>query len=100
MRALGIRLAMRLNRMMRRTGPVFAARYPAHVLRTPAEVRNAIAYVLGNFASHARRRGERLSPRYVDRFSSASGKGPMTPQLRLFEERATSEAETWVLRTA
>jgi REP element-mobilizing transposase RayT len=99
MRALAIRLAVRLNRMMGRAGQVFAARYHAHVLGTPAEVRNAIAYVLGNFASHARRRGERLSARYVDRFSSASGRGPMTVQLRLFDEPATSEAETWLLRT-
>ncbi|HET7823730.1 MAG TPA: hypothetical protein VFK90_00285 [Anaeromyxobacter sp.] len=98
-RALAIRLAVRLNRMMGRTGEVFASRYHAHVLRTPAEVRNAIAYVLGNFASHARRSGERLSARYVDRFSSASGKGPLTPQLRLFDEPATSEAETWLLKT-
>ena len=67
MRALSIRLARRLNGMMSRRGPVLAARYHAHVLRTPAEVRNAVRYVLGNFASHAARRGERVSPRFVDR---------------------------------
>jgi REP element-mobilizing transposase RayT len=42
MRALTIRLARRLNAMMGRTGPVLADRYHMHVLRTPAEVRNAV----------------------------------------------------------
>lgn len=45
-RALSIRLALGLNRMMGRVGPVFADRFHAHVLRTPAEVRNAVRYVL------------------------------------------------------
>lgn len=99
-RALSIRLARRLNRMMGRRGPVFASRYHAHVLRTPAEARNAVRYVLGNYASHAARRGERVSPRFVDRYSSASGAAPRRAQLELFEEPATRPAETWLLRTA
>ncbi len=53
-----IRLARGLNRMMGRNGPVFADRFHAHVLRTPAEVRHALRYVIGNFAGHAARRGE------------------------------------------
>ena len=69
--ALSIRLAKGLNRMMSRRGAVWADRYHARVLRTPAEVRNALAYVLGNFASHARRRGERVAEAFVDPFSSA-----------------------------
>jgi REP-associated tyrosine transposase len=100
MRALSIRLALRLNAMMERSGPVFSARYHTHVLKTPAEVKNAIRYVLRNFASHAARRGERLSERYVDRFSSASGQGARVPQLSLFESSATREARSWLLRTA
>jgi hypothetical protein len=52
-----IRIARGLNAMMGRTGPVFEDRYHAHVLRTPAEVRNALRYVLGNYSSHAARRG-------------------------------------------
>ena len=100
MRALSIRLARRLNAMMGRNGPVFSARYHAHVLKTPAEVRNAVRYVIGNFASHAARRGERVPARYVDRFSSASGRGARPAQLRLFDEAATSEPETWLLKRA
>jgi len=33
---------------------LFADRYHAHVLRTPSEVRNALAYVLHNIWKHAR----------------------------------------------
>jgi REP-associated tyrosine transposase len=72
MRALSIRLALGLNAMMGRSGPVFSARYHTHVPKIPAEVKNAVRHVLRNFASHAARRGERLSERYVDRFSLAS----------------------------
>ncbi|HEY6005600.1 MAG TPA: hypothetical protein VIV57_22150 [Anaeromyxobacter sp.] len=100
MRALSIRLALRLNAMMGRSGPVFAGRYHSHVLKTPAEVRNAVRYVLGNFASHEARRGKRLSERYVDRFSSACGRGARVAQLSLFEAAATSEARSWLLRRA
>jgi REP element-mobilizing transposase RayT len=52
MRALAIRLAMRLNRWWRRRGRVFADRYHARVLKTPREVRNALAYVLLNGRRH------------------------------------------------
>jgi REP element-mobilizing transposase RayT len=100
-RALSIRLARGLNAMMGRSGPVFADRYDAHVLRTPAEVRNAVRYVLGNFESHAVRRGEPRSMKgWVDPFSSAAGRGPREPQLALFPDVATSPPETWLLRRA
>jgi hypothetical protein len=101
MRSLSVRLARGLNRMMGRKGPVFEDRYDAHVLRTPAEVRNAIRYVLGNFDSHAARRGERVSTRpWIDPFSSISGKQPRTEQPSLFPEPATSDASGWLLRNA
>jgi REP element-mobilizing transposase RayT len=75
MKALCGRIAKRLNALIGRRGPVFTDRYFAHVLRTPAEVRNAIAYVLGNFASHAERRGDRIAREY-DPYSSAADRGP------------------------
>lgn len=49
---LCVRLARRLNRLWQRSGRVFADRYHAHVLKTPREVRNALAYVLRNAAHH------------------------------------------------
>jgi hypothetical protein len=98
-RGLSIRIARRLNQMMGRKGKVFPERYHAHVLRTPAEVRNAVKYVLGNFESHAVRRGERASTKgWVDPFSSAANRPPREAQGSLFAEPATSAATTWLLR--
>ncbi len=93
MKSISGRIAKGLNRLMQRKGRVFADRYHAHVLRTPAEVRNAIDYVLGNFASHAERRGERLDASYVDPYSSAAARGPdsLAPPV--------SPPRTWLLAT-
>jgi REP element-mobilizing transposase RayT len=71
MKALSIRLSKGMNRMMGRTGPVLEDRYHAHVLRTPREVRNALAYVLLNHRSHLARNGDRVVPGGPDPFSSA-----------------------------
>ncbi len=70
--ALSIRIAKRLNRVMGRRGPVFADRYHAHVLRTPSEVAWALDYVLGNFAVHARRRGDSSADAELDPYCSES----------------------------
>jgi len=69
MQGLAVRMARALNRVMSRRGAVFAGRFHAHVLRTPREVRHALAYVLGNHAVHARRAG-RPSSEAADPFSS------------------------------
>jgi hypothetical protein len=61
MKALGARLARAVNRVFGRIGPVLADRYHAHVLHTPREVRNALAYVLMNARHHAARAGRTLS---------------------------------------
>jgi hypothetical protein len=100
MRALTIRLARRLNAMMGRSGLVLADRYHMHVLRTPAEVRNALRYVRGNFASHAARRGERVGAAWVDPYGSVAGREPRRGQRTLWPEPVTREAGTWLLRRA
>jgi len=92
MKALSGRIALGLNRLMERRGRVFQDRYHAHVLRTRAEAQRAIAYVLGNFASHARRRGEPLGPAFVDEYSSAAPRGPDG------EPPPVSAPECWLLR--
>jgi hypothetical protein len=61
MKALGARLARAVNRVFGRSGPVLADRYHVRVLRTPREVRNAIAYVLLNARRHAAWAGRTLS---------------------------------------
>jgi hypothetical protein len=55
MMAVGARLARALNRTSGHRGRVLAERFHARILRTPREVRNALAYVLLNARRHARR---------------------------------------------
>ena len=56
MQSVGIRLARAVNRVFRRKGPVLFGRYHLRVLRTPREVRHALAYVLLNARKHWRQR--------------------------------------------
>src|SRR5574340_214065 len=100
MQGLTIRLAKGLNRMMGRKGKVFADRFHAHVLATPAETRNAIAYVLLNQRSHRARGGERLGRGAPDPFSSAGcfdGWRERPGPLEI--PRVTSSPQTWLLAT-
>jgi hypothetical protein len=53
MKAIGARLARAVNRVARRSGPVFTDRYHARTLGTPREVHNALRYVLLNARRHA-----------------------------------------------
>jgi len=84
--AVSIRIARAMNRVLGRTGRVFADRYHAHALKTPTEVANAIAYVLGNSHVHAARRGRPLHPDGVDPLSSAANRN------------FVAEPQTWLLR--
>jgi len=62
MKSIGARLARAVNRTFRRRGAVLADRFHLHVLRTPREVRNAIAYVLLNARRHLAKSGRRVDP--------------------------------------
>jgi REP element-mobilizing transposase RayT len=59
MMSLGSRLARAVNRTFGRRGRVLQDRYHARVLKTPRQVRNALAYVLLNARRHAGRRARR-----------------------------------------
>jgi REP element-mobilizing transposase RayT len=100
MRAFSIRLARGLNRMMGVRGAVLEDRFHAHVLRTPAEVRNALRYVLGNRANHLTRLGLPAERERPDRYSSAVVTPPLGGQLELWAEGVVSPSRTWLLRTA
>ena len=63
-KGLCVRLARRLNRAWRRKGRVFGDRFHTRVLRTPLEVRHALAYCLNNARKHG------LVLRGVDPYSS------------------------------
>jgi len=86
MQGLGVRLARAINRVLGRRGKVFADRYHAHVLRSPREVANAVAYVQGNALVHAVRRGEAVHPDAIDPMSSG------------WERQVVVEPRTWLLR--
>ena len=55
MKGLCVRIACALNRALERQGRVFADRYHARALRTPREVRYALAYTLLNARKHGAR---------------------------------------------
>src|SRR5262249_61034537 len=57
MKAVGSRLARAVNRVLGRRGSVVLERFHLRVLRTPLEVRRALAYVLLNARRHAMRLG-------------------------------------------
>ena len=67
MQGLLVRIARGLNKLWQRKGSVFADRYHDRILKTPREVRHALAYVLHN----ARRHGIKLRQAF-DRFSSGA----------------------------
>ncbi len=69
--SVAIRAAQGLNRLMGRSGKVLSDRFHATVLRTPTEVRRALAYVRGNHDVHRRRWGQPASAR-PDAFSSTA----------------------------
>ncbi len=98
MQGLSVRIAKGFNRMMGRRGKVFADRFHAHVLRTPSEVRNALAYVLLNHRSHMNRIGA-PAPSALDRFSSAASFDGWREGPPLQPAVVTSKPETWLLRT-
>ena len=65
MKSLVARFARAVNRVFDRTGKVMEGRYHLAVLKTPKQVRNAIAYVLLNHRHHQSR-----AKAWIDDFSS------------------------------
>jgi REP element-mobilizing transposase RayT len=98
MKSIGARLARAMNRTCGRSGPVLDGRYHHHLLRTPQEVRQTLAYVLlagRREASRARpldpassaRWFDGFRPEVVSRFPAARGDPEVAP------------AHTWLLKT-
>ena len=70
MKSIASRLARAANRVFHRSGPVLHGRYHLHVLRTPLEVRRALAYVLLNARRHWRKQKGVVPPLRLDAASS------------------------------
>src|SRR5262245_5427834 len=109
MTSIAARLARAVNRVFARRGAVLADRYHSRVLRSPREVRNALAYVWLNTRRHlAKRLCVRSMPaaRNLDPASSArsfSGWRPGTLARGVLpgpgsEMRPIASARTWLLR--
>lgn len=96
MRSLTIRVAMRVNRRIfgRRKGKVWGDRFHRRELTNPTEVRNALVYVLKNFAKH----GEPVDGP-IDPCSSAPWfKGWAAALEPPPEPPAVASPHTWLLR--
>jgi REP element-mobilizing transposase RayT len=73
MKSLSARIGRCVNRVFERAGPVLDGRYHHRVLKTPREVRRALAYVLLNFRHHFYQRHRKPPPRVrLDPASSAA----------------------------
>jgi len=62
MKSIAARLARAIDRVCGRSGPVQDGRYLHHLLRTPREVRRALAYVLSNACRHLAKRRAKGHP--------------------------------------
>ena len=90
-----------VNRVFGRAGPVLLGRYHVRALRTPKEVRNALAYVLLNARKHWRQRRGAAPPVTLDEASSAEwfdGWVRRTQPLSSGEPPSVAIPRTWLLR--
>ena len=71
MRGLGVSLARRLNPVLARRGQLIAERYHVTTLRSPLQVKHALAYVLNNGRKHLEQQGQSMAAGWVDPCSSA-----------------------------
>ena len=101
MKAISARLARAVNRVYRHRGPVLCGRYHLHVLKTPREVRHALAYVLLNARKHWRERHGQAPPVRIDAASSGrwfDGWKSGAPSAGAREPPEVAAAHSWLLR--
>jgi hypothetical protein len=100
MQGLAVRVAKNLNARVGRRGRLFAERYHARILRSPTEVRRALAYVLNNSRHHMR---ERVPRDWIDALSSApyfdGWRWPPRVPKPLDDDRPIVPPSTWLLST-
>jgi REP element-mobilizing transposase RayT len=101
-RGLSIRIARQLNGTLGRRGKVFADRYHGRSLKTPREVRNALAYVLLQAQRHAAKRRGAIGAELIDPCSSAPLFEGFTrgrrPRAGPWDETVVAPS-TWLLKT-
>jgi hypothetical protein len=94
-RGLMVRIARRVNRLLRRRGRFWADRWHGRDLESPRQVRNALVYVLQNHKKHSR--SAALDPlssaAAFDGFASA-----LPATFRSIGPPCVAAAKTWLLR--
>ena len=96
---LCVRIARRLNQRLGRRGRVFADRYHARALRTPREVRHALAYVLLQARRHGAQQHVGISSAIDPCTSGGCFDGWTFGEPRAGPWQGTVvEARTWLLR--
>src|SRR5262249_47751473 len=103
MKSVGVRLARAVNRVFGRTGTALFGRYHLRVLKTPREVRHALAYVLLNARKHWRQRKGIAPPVALDIASSGAWfdgwkRSPPPPSAEAIGPRPVARARFWLLR--
>ena len=101
MKSIAARVARAVNRVFRRAGPVLLGRYHVRALRTPREVRNALAYVLLNARKHWKQRTGAAPPVKIDAASSVPWFDGWSRRLEpsdSVEPAPVSAARSWLLR--
>lgn len=90
--SFGISFSKRFNSHLKRSGAVFRERYHLHVLKTPTEVRRALAYVLTNEGKH---HGRKQTVR-IDPFSSAFAFSEWKALLGRVDFQFSNWSEDWI----
>ena len=101
MKSVAARLARAVHRVFRRAGSVLEGRYHLRVLRTPREVRAALAYVLLNVRKHWKQRMGAAPPVGLDEASSGGAFDGWKPATVIRGSPAPlgiASARTWLLR--
>jgi REP element-mobilizing transposase RayT len=70
MKSIAARLARAVNRVFQRRGPALLGRYHVRALRTPSDVKRALAYVLLNARKHWKQSRGAAPPAQLDEASS------------------------------
>ncbi len=101
MKSIGSRVARAVHRVFRRRGQVLLGRYHVRALRTPREVRNALAYILLNARKHWAQRTGSAPPVRLDEASSGAwfvGWSRRLQPLLAQDPPPVAAPHTWLLR--
>jgi hypothetical protein len=101
MKSVAARIARAVNRVFGRKGRALFGRYHLQILRSPRQVRNALAYVLLNARKHWKKRNGSAPPVVLDIASSGAwfdGWKHPPPTAELKGSPPVAPARFWLLR--